>query len=181
MVGRVRSLAGLDPEPVKPVEEAAAAAEAGAEGSVAATDAATAPISEAPAASSTSTDAVAEGASSSAPPPAFTIDMTVTSGTYVRSIVHDIGAALGSAAHVVRLTRVRQGEFSIGELGPEARAADAPAEGTEGAEKGTAEVALPGNCIEWSVFEKALKAQEKGELEKDQDGLAEWERILLTR
>lgn len=39
--------------------------------------------------------------------------MTVTSGTYVRSLVHDIGAALGSAAHVVELIRTRQGQFTL--------------------------------------------------------------------
>jgi tRNA pseudouridine55 synthase len=39
--------------------------------------------------------------------------MTVSSGTYVRSIVHDIGLALGCGAHVVKLTRTRQGEFVL--------------------------------------------------------------------
>jgi tRNA pseudouridine55 synthase len=39
--------------------------------------------------------------------------MTVSSGTYVRSIVHDIGLALGCGAHVVTLTRTRQGQFTL--------------------------------------------------------------------
>lgn len=39
--------------------------------------------------------------------------MTVSSGTYVRTIIHDIGVALGSSAHVVKLTRTRQGEFAL--------------------------------------------------------------------
>lgn len=39
--------------------------------------------------------------------------MTVSSGTYVRSIIHDIAAALGSVAHVVLLSRTRQGEFTL--------------------------------------------------------------------
>ena len=39
--------------------------------------------------------------------------MVVSSGTYVRSIVHDLGLALGSAAHVVKLTRTRQGAFVL--------------------------------------------------------------------
>lgn len=39
--------------------------------------------------------------------------MTVSSGTYVRSIIHDIGIALGSSAHVVKLTRTRQGIFTL--------------------------------------------------------------------
>lgn len=46
-------------------------------------------------------------------PPSFKVRMTVSSGTYVRSIVHDIGLALGCGAHVVTLTRTRQGEFSL--------------------------------------------------------------------
>lgn len=47
-------------------------------------------------------------------PPVFTLKMTVSSGTYVRSIVHDLAHAVGSAAHVVSLTRTRQGDFAVG-------------------------------------------------------------------
>lgn len=65
-------------------------------------------------------------------PPTFTLRMTVSSGTYVRSIVHDIGQALSSAAHVVVLTRTRQGDFSL-----------------DG-----------GNCVDWSVFTDAVAAEE---------------------
>ena len=39
--------------------------------------------------------------------------MTVSSGTYVRSIIHDIALALGSVAHVVVLSRTRQGDFTL--------------------------------------------------------------------
>lgn len=46
-------------------------------------------------------------------PATFKVRMTVSSGTYVRSIVHDIGLALGCGAHVVKLTRTRQGEFVL--------------------------------------------------------------------
>lgn len=46
-------------------------------------------------------------------PATFKVRMTVSSGTYVRSIVHEIGLALGCAAHVVSLTRTRQGEFVL--------------------------------------------------------------------
>ncbi|KAJ9127713.1 hypothetical protein QFC24_001123 [Naganishia onofrii] len=46
-------------------------------------------------------------------PPTFTIRMTVSSGTYVRSIVHDLALSIGSAAHVVTLTRTRQGRFAL--------------------------------------------------------------------
>jgi tRNA pseudouridine55 synthase len=46
-------------------------------------------------------------------PASFKVRMTVSSGTYVRSMVHDIGLALGCGAHVVTLTRTRQGEFPL--------------------------------------------------------------------
>ncbi|RXK41325.1 tRNA pseudouridine(55) synthase [Tremella mesenterica] len=46
-------------------------------------------------------------------PPTFEIKMTVSSGTYVRSIINDIGLLLGCGAHVVKLTRTRQGEFTL--------------------------------------------------------------------
>ena len=46
-------------------------------------------------------------------PPAFVLRMRVSGGTYVRSVAHDLGHALGSAAHVVTLTRSRQGRFCL--------------------------------------------------------------------
>lgn len=46
-------------------------------------------------------------------PPVFEIKMTVSSGTYVRTIIHDIGRALGSAAHLVELVRTRQGQWAL--------------------------------------------------------------------
>lgn len=49
-------------------------------------------------------------------PPAARIRMTVTSGFYVRSLCHDLGAALGSAALMAELERTRQGDFKVGEL-----------------------------------------------------------------
>lgn len=106
-------------------------------------------------------------------PAAFTLEMTVSSGTYVRTLVHDLGTACGSAAHVVRLIRTRQGEFSLGHE-PE----------TEGDG-----VAIPGNCIPWAVFEQGLaeleQARRGGEAgagatdTRDASGLREWERALL--
>jgi tRNA pseudouridine55 synthase len=47
-------------------------------------------------------------------PPAAKIRMTVTSGFYVRSLCHDLGAAVGSAALMAELERTRQGDFEIG-------------------------------------------------------------------
>lgn len=43
------------------------------------------------------------------------VEMTVvcSKGTYIRSLVHDIGNALGVGAHVIALTRTRIGEFRL--------------------------------------------------------------------
>lgn len=47
-------------------------------------------------------------------PPAVKIRMTVTSGFYVRSLCHDLGAKVGSAAMMAELCRSRQGDFEVG-------------------------------------------------------------------
>jgi tRNA pseudouridine55 synthase len=47
-------------------------------------------------------------------PCVVTLRMTVTSGFYVRSLIHDLGKALGSEAHMVKLVRTRQSDFEIG-------------------------------------------------------------------
>jgi tRNA pseudouridine55 synthase len=52
--------------------------------------------------------------SSNKGPPAVRLKMTVTSGFYVRSLCHDLGAAVGSAALMAELERTRQGEFELG-------------------------------------------------------------------
>lgn len=106
---------------------------------------------------------IPEPPSSEQRPPIFTLKMTVSSGTYVRSIVHDIGLALGSAAHVVLLTRTRQGDFALDEGEQE------------------------GNCVPWSVFEKALQDRENGVAGSalgaiaDESKRAEWEKIVLSK
>lgn len=87
-------------------------------------------------------------------PTAFVLKMKVSGGTYVRSIVHDLGHALGSAAHLVTLTRSRQSRFAL--------------EPTEEGDIG---------CVSWEVFEKAAK--DPGE--KNEDGLAEWETQVLDK
>ena len=87
-------------------------------------------------------------------PTAFTLSMKVSGGTYVRSIVHDLGRALGSAAHVVTLTRSRQGRFTL--------------------DPGTEE---DKSCVPWNVFENALK----DEGEPGEDGWRPWEREVLER
>ncbi|KAI1002250.1 hypothetical protein K3495_g5951 [Podosphaera aphanis] len=49
------------------------------------------------------------------PPPAVRLRMTVTSGFYVRSLCHDLGVAVGSAAIMAELQRTRQSDFVVGE------------------------------------------------------------------
>jgi tRNA pseudouridine55 synthase len=49
------------------------------------------------------------------PAPACRIRMTVTSGFYVRSLCHDLGAAVDSLATMAALVRTRQGDFALGE------------------------------------------------------------------
>ena len=40
-------------------------------------------------------------------------ELTCTAGTYARSLAHDIGGEFGCGAHLVRLRRIRSGEFPI--------------------------------------------------------------------
>ncbi|KAI5845993.1 pseudouridine synthase [Tricharina praecox] len=47
-------------------------------------------------------------------PPVATFRLTVTSGFYVRSFIHDLGKALGTEAHMVKLVRTRQGDYELG-------------------------------------------------------------------
>ena len=116
-----------------------------------------------PAAAATATavpdDADAEGStasdgSGSEVPSAFVLRMRVSGGTYVRSIVHDLAHALGSAGHVVTLTRSRQKDYVL--------------ESTEEGDR---------RCVPWEVFEAAL--EDAGE--KDADGWTEWEREVLDK
>ncbi len=109
-------------------------------------------------------------------PPTFTIRMTVSSGTYVRSIVHDIGIAVGSAAHVVKLTRTRQGEFVL-EDEEEKEFAEAAGENRSG------------GCVPWSVWERAIaefktrnnEAVDEEEAGNDEWIPKEWEREVMAR
>ncbi|EAU88512.1 pseudouridylate synthase 4 [Coprinopsis cinerea okayama7 len=84
-------------------------------------------------------------------PTAFVLKMRVSGGTYVRSIVHDLAHAVGSAGHVVTLSRTRQGRFVT-----------TPTEGGDRA------------CIPWEVFEKASEDEEP-----DADGWKKWEREVM--
>ncbi|KAF8163368.1 pseudouridylate synthase 4 [Crassisporium funariophilum] len=88
------------------------------------------------------------------PPTAFVLKMKVSGGTYVRSIVHDLAQSVGSAGHVVTLTRSRQGRFVI--------------EPTEDEDR---------SCVPWKIFEQA--ATDVGDV--DSEGWTEWEREVIQR
>ncbi|GAA6008222.1 pseudouridine synthase PUS4 [Rhodotorula paludigena] len=167
-------------------EEVAAASSAPAEP---APTAESAPAASASTSTATSTSSSASPAPAPARAPIFEIRLTVSSGTYIRSIVHDIGAALGSAAHVVKLTRTRQGEFALEPPPPAGVDEEGEGEGKGGA-----------GCIEWALLERAIAAQERAskkkkegaaageggpdaaaEGERDADGWLEWERELLAK
>ena len=114
------------------------------------------PATETPAAPAPDADAEVSGSTTEAEvPTAFELTMRVSGGTYVRSIVHDLGHAVGSAAHVVTLTRSKQGRFTLD-----------PQEAED--EMG---------CVPWEVFKKALV--DKGE--KDDEGWYEWEREVRDK
>lgn len=83
-------------------------------------------------------------------PSAFVLRMTVSSGTYVRTILHDLAHLVGSAGHVVTLTRSRQGEFALEPKTDEERA-----------------------CLPWDLFTSTE------EDERDGDGWTSVERKVL--
>ena len=93
-------------------------------------------------------------------PPTFVLAMKVSGGTYVRSLAHDIGHAVGSAAHVVTLTRVRQGNFTL-----EPNKDDDVA------------------CVPWELFEEAVKEDEepKENVARDENGHRKWEAEVLKK
>lgn len=45
--------------------------------------------------------------------PEFTLEVTCGSGTYIRSLARDIGAALGVGGHLAGLVRTRSGRFTV--------------------------------------------------------------------
>lgn len=132
-------------------------------------------------------------------PPVFTLKMTVSSGTYVRSIVHDLAHAVGSAAHVVSLSRTRQGDFAVGPEYPASQPRSSSTIISEPAvsEEITAESsrkaaaypvettldgdAVAGECIPWEVFEKAIKARKNADFEAPEGEREEWEEYILSR
>ena len=45
--------------------------------------------------------------------PTLTFRFSVSSGTYIRSLIHDLAKAVGSTAHMTKLVRVQQGPFFL--------------------------------------------------------------------
>ncbi len=58
-------------------------------------------------------------------PPEVVLDVHCSSGTYVRSLAHDIGRALGCGAHLVGLRRTQSGRFTLRDAVPLARLQEA--------------------------------------------------------
>ncbi len=48
-------------------------------------------------------------------PPALTLDVECSKGTYIRSLAHDLGERLGCGAHLGGLVRLRSGPFTLDE------------------------------------------------------------------
>lgn len=117
-------------------------------------------------------------------PTAFVLTMTVSGGTYVRSVVHDLAHAVGSSGHVVTLTRTRQGRFALDQkVVEDTKAEDVKAEeeGSTSASKAKADpesvLESERGCVPWAVFERAIV--NPGEV--DADGWTEWEREVIER
>lgn len=132
-----------------------------------------------------------DAASPTPKPPVFTLRMMVSSGTYVRSIVHDLAHSIGSSAHVVRLTRTRQGDFTVGNNyvpipGPLHEIKSRANVQTDGAD-GSVSLGDDPNCIPWEPFEKALRVQQEEtassstEVRRSEASMEEWEIEILNK
>ncbi len=51
-------------------------------------------------------------------PPELTITVECSAGTYIRSLAHDLGQALGCGAHLRALTRIANGAFTLADAHP---------------------------------------------------------------
>jgi len=111
-------------------------------------------------------------------PPTFELEMTVSSGTYVRSVVHDLGISVGSAAHVVTLTRLQQGRFILDST--RHPAASSKSSNASGERLAVGPEGWP--CVDWGILEKAVvKWETDEEVVVDDDGWAEWELEILSK
>lgn len=83
-----------------------------------------------------------------------------------RSIIHDIGLALNSLAHVVVLERSRQGDYALEPASQTLESSDLP------------KTLKP--CADWSVFAKALEQARSGSAEAAEPGESVWEQAILS-
>ncbi|HEB66067.1 MAG TPA: tRNA pseudouridine(55) synthase TruB [Chloroflexi bacterium] len=58
-------------------------------------------------------------------PPEAVVDVYCSSGTYVRSLAHDVGKVLGCGAHLVELRRTKSGQFTLRDAVPLRKLRDA--------------------------------------------------------
>ncbi|MGZ4756171.1 MAG: tRNA pseudouridine(55) synthase TruB [Acidimicrobiia bacterium] len=93
------------------------------------------------------------------PYPRATVLVECSSGTYIRSLAADLGAALGGPAHLAELRRLRVGAFTIDEAHPlDAIEADpsailvTPAEAMRGLERATVDAESARAVAHGSVF-----------------------------
>jgi tRNA pseudouridine55 synthase len=63
-------------------------------------------------------------------PPEVVIDVYCSSGTYVRSLAHDVGEDLGCGAHLIGLRRTKSGRFSLRDAVPLNKLREAFEQGT---------------------------------------------------
>ncbi|CAO1634485.1 unnamed protein product [Parajaminaea phylloscopi] len=108
-------------------------------------------------------------------PAAFRLRMSVSSGTYVRSIVHDVGLACSSSAHVVELRRTRQGAWITQEEADRLNAEAQPSDQTTSAPAGAlatepSKDALP---AQQSSDDTTISVELKDDLLPDSQSLAD--------
>jgi len=88
-------------------------------------------------------------------PPIFKIRVACSGGTYIRNIAHDMGIALGSAAHIVKLERVKQGDWGLEQ------------------------------AVDWDIFQEAMKTEEPiipgGSSKASGDDWREWEEQVMDK
>jgi tRNA pseudouridine55 synthase len=95
-------------------------------------------------------------------PSRFALEVDCSSGTYVRSLAADLGAALGGGAHLRSLRRVAAGPFSIDEAVPlERLTVDVLLPATE-ALRGMARVVVDGDRAAEILHGKVLQRDELG-------------------
>ncbi|KAG8826777.1 hypothetical protein FRB91_003047 [Serendipita sp. 411] len=118
-------------------------------------------------------------------PPVFEIQVTVSSGTNIRTLINDIAKSVQSAAHVVALTRVGQTPFYLEKTTtlPSVSTLEPITDNQNGSSEKqglTSRTHLEFPCLPARVLEEALMIRDQdGNFTRDKDGWAEWERAIL--